>query len=103
MGGIVYTPQIGDGQTWQAVTRTSGVTYTNTTGKPIMLTRRLDSGAGGVSSVISVNGGSNFFLCTAYSGITSVSCCGSIIIPVGATYTITDSGSPATVNTTELR
>ena len=28
---------IGIGQTWQSVTRTAGVTYTNTTGRPIML------------------------------------------------------------------
>ena len=31
------TGGIGDGQTWQAVTRTGGVTYTNSTGKPIMV------------------------------------------------------------------
>jgi len=29
--------QIGVGQTWQTVTRTSGVTYQNTTGRPIMV------------------------------------------------------------------
>lgn len=29
--------QVGVGQTWQAVTRTSGTTYQNTTGKPIMV------------------------------------------------------------------
>jgi hypothetical protein len=28
---------IGDGQTWQTVTRSSGVSYQNTTGKPIMV------------------------------------------------------------------
>ena len=31
----VVSQVIGVGQTWQAVTRTSGTTYTNTTGKPI--------------------------------------------------------------------
>jgi hypothetical protein len=28
---------VGEGQTWQAVTRTAGVSYQNTTGKPIMV------------------------------------------------------------------
>lgn len=31
------TGSLGVGQTWQAVSRTAGTTYTNTTGKPIMV------------------------------------------------------------------
>jgi hypothetical protein len=35
---VALVPEgIGDGQTWQAVTRTAGVSYQNTTGKPIMV------------------------------------------------------------------
>jgi len=39
MGGQALTAMssLGYGQTWQTVTRTSGTTYYNTTGKPIVL------------------------------------------------------------------
>lgn len=48
---------IGNGQTWQSVTRTSGTTYQNTTGKPIMLAAsRSDGGPGTVNYQLSVNG-----------------------------------------------
>jgi hypothetical protein len=92
---------LGVNQTWQSVTRTSGVQYTNSTSRPIQLIRYINSTAGGIGSTIVMNG-VTIQLCSAYSGVTSVSCCGSIIIPPGATYTITDSGSP-TVSTWELR
>jgi hypothetical protein len=34
---VVIQPAIGVGQTWQSVSRSGGVTYQNTTGKPIMV------------------------------------------------------------------
>ena len=50
---------IGDGQTWQSVSRISGTTYQNTTGKPIMLAAsRSDGGPGFVNFELSVNGSS---------------------------------------------
>jgi hypothetical protein len=37
MSGISSPSGIGVGQTWQSVSRSSGTTYYNTTGKPIMI------------------------------------------------------------------
>jgi hypothetical protein len=77
---------LGDGQTWQAVTRTAGTTYTNTTGRPIALNF---CSSGGVSVTIAG--------VTSFGGGTQVQ---TYIIPTGATYIL--SATP-TVNTNELR
>lgn len=47
---------LGYGQTWQQVTRTSGVTYYNTKNKPIWLRITSTSGAGAQTDTITVNG-----------------------------------------------
>ena len=52
---------IGVGQTWQTVSRTSGVTYTNTTGKPIVISVQGSAAAvtiaiGGVGVVVPESG-----------------------------------------------
>jgi hypothetical protein len=97
---------IGDGQTWQNVTssRTMGTTYTNSTGKPIMLvayaTRNAVSSAGigitmnGILIPICFNTNSD-------GGNTSA---GSIIIPIGATYVLSVISEPlSTYSIYELR
>ena len=76
---------IGVGQTWQVVTRVSGTTYTNTTGKPIMLSFAANNTSGttvlvdGVT-VISVASSAYIFVVT-------------LIIPAGATYRATSAYS----------
>ena len=83
---ITIPDPIGVNQTWQAVTRSLGTTYTNTTGRPIMVSASVRNTAtaevGGV---------------TIFNSYT-VSCCGvpqisffplSFIVPAGATYKIT--------------
>jgi hypothetical protein len=77
---------LGYGQTWQAVTRTGGTTYYNTTGKPILL--NFCSGTG-VS--VTIAGLANF------GGGTQVH---TYIIPAGASYVL---NATPTVNTSELR
>ena len=56
-GGEALTAMssLGYGQTWQSVTRTSGTTYYNTTGKPIILTFYSTSTGGGGECSITVN------------------------------------------------
>ena len=78
---------IGYGQTWQSVTRTSGTTYYNTTGKPIMFnfSSNISSGANlvvnGVTVCRTASATANYGNFTA-------------IIPVGASYVFTlESGS----------
>ena len=89
---------LGYGQTWQVVTRTSGVTYYNTTGKPIFLCVTFTNAAGGTTG-ITVNG-----IGSGGGAIGTTSTVGSLysIIPTGSTYTITNTGSNTFVSA-ELR
>ena len=87
MGGQALTAMssLGYGQTWQAVTRTSGTTYYNTTGKPIVLVI-FPSGASssgniacnGINTCVYSNGGTAYVTYAQYS-----------IIPANQSYVIT--------------
>lgn len=72
-------------QTWQTVTRTSGTTYTNTTGKPITA-NIVASQAAGQSMSATVNGQAVGQLASSASNTVFVF---TIIIPNGATYVFT--------------
>lgn len=74
---------IGYGQTWQSVTRTSGTTYYNTTGKPITLVVQINISS---ASNVTVNGVLISLLsapASTYGSLTTV-------IPPGASYVVTD-------------
>lgn len=94
-------------QTYQAVTRTDGVTYTNSTGRPIFLTAHIIMSGNNVTSFaqVSINGGSNIEVVRIGGGaVPQTQGCGSIIIPVGATYVFTYQNlSGGTATTWELR
>ena len=97
---------IGYGQTEQAVARNSGATYYNTTGKPIFLTRTWNAGVGNNNMTISFNGRTAFQFGLGYSGSSGSGCSGSVLIPVGVSYTITDTASGGGINAltcTEIR
>jgi hypothetical protein len=98
--GTVAAP--GDAQTWQTVTRTSGTTYTNTTGKPIVGNYSVSASGASYACTASINGGTAFIIsqCALPSGFAIGA--GSIIIPPGATYVITTS-SGSISGATELR
>lgn len=82
---------IGSGQTWQLVTRNSGTTYTNTTGKPIMVVYNINGSTSAACGVdVSINGGANIRFVNHLAGTGPSAVAGSIIIPVGATYVFTD-------------
>jgi hypothetical protein len=75
---------LGYGQTWQTVTRTSGTTYYNTTGKPIQLI----VSASGASQSVSINvSGTAVITQQAASSATIIAA--SAIIPPGASYSAT--------------
>lgn len=106
MGGqaMVGMGTVGWGQTWQAVTRTSGTTYYNTTGKPIVVKADITGPTGAsIQTAITINGVSVGALAQAYtaSGGTYITT-GNIIIPPGASYVLTDSNI-TTRNTFEVR
>lgn len=80
---------LGYGQTWQSVTRTSGTTYYNTTGRPIQLMVTLNATSVCVPVVNGVSiAGSNY---SDNSGQVAVT--GSWIIPPSASYSITITGT----------
>ena len=88
MGGQALTAMssLGYGQTWQAVTRTSGTTYYNTTGKPIQVDMYQSSGGasswtatiGTYTTQINVNNSSSHFMPIVPPGV-SYSTTGSIV------------------------
>ena len=89
---------LGYGQTWQAVTRISGTTYYNNTGKPILL-QVTGAGVSGVGQVaINIQGVAMNVVVTS----AGVSYTGLILIPDGAYYTLTDTNI-ASRTTFELR
>lgn len=74
---------LGVGQTWQDVTasRAAGVNYTNTTGKPIVVTAQAGSTGSNSALALTTGGG----VVWAFS-VTGYSCSASIVVPNGATY-----------------
>ena len=86
---------IGVGQTWQVVTRTLGTTYTNSTGKPIMLIAYAQRNAVSSSTMtITINGSLVITFVTGTNSDGGNSAAGSIIIPNGDTYQL-NQGSEA--------
>lgn len=95
---------LGVGQTWQDVlsTRNVGTTYTNSTGKPIMIFIQNSSpGSGTSASTLTING---VQLGTIASGTLNVQTMGgSILIPAGATYSVAFTGTGSIAIWKELR
>ena len=97
---------IGVGQTWQSVTgsRALGTTYTNSTGRPIMVSMTVARTSDGANATLSVGG---VAACVAgggsvQSGFTLHSNF-SAIIPDSTTYVVTTSGSVSLTSWAELR
>lgn len=92
--------EIGVGQTWQDMTasRSTGVTYTNTTGKPILI-NIWSGGANFTSASLTVNS----IIIDSYSVNTSNGALAKIggLVPAGATYSV--AMSPAVSKWSELR
>ena len=82
---------LGYGQTWQAVTRNTGTTYYNTTGKPIIYSVFGSQTSTGSSANVqmSINGGANIQVLYQYVGSTTSAGVGQILIPPSASYTPT--------------
>ena len=83
---------IGYGQSWQLVTRTSGTTYYNDTGRPIEIKVQVVSNTSVTAQVtLTVNGASAGLIASCYGYTGNGTGCGTAIIPVGASYSLTDS------------
>jgi len=90
---------VGYGQTWQTVTRTSGTTYYNTTGRPILCQYTFNGGAS-LSGVFTVGGVAlpTFSTGTSTDGIQFVAFA---LVPAGMAYIFTTNGTY--VSSYELR
>ena len=92
---------IGVGQTWQNVkaSRSSGVTYTNSTGKPIFASASVGYSANATveGTVDGIYMGSNGVATSG--GVTQVC----LLIPNGSTYSFTSNNSGVFNSWTELR
>lgn len=84
-----YSDVIGSGQTWQNVkdSRASGTTYTNSTGKPIMVIVTVQ-GSSGVVMSCTVGGVVLAYAKDYFTGYTKEMPI-SFIVPAGATYSVT--------------
>lgn len=84
---VAQSTDLGVGQTWQNVTasRASGVTYTNNTGKPIMVALSVRDPSGGAGDVnITVGGVLVYSLLNISQGSSAVT----FIVPTGQTYRV---------------
>ena len=92
---------IGVNQTWQAPARAVGITYTNSSGKPITVTVVVTCTNAFTVQGLTING------VTVYAGSVNVATAGtgfSLIVPDGATYvTATNAGTITLVAWAELR
>lgn len=86
-----YEQQLGVSQSWQAPGRSSGVTYTNTTAKPIMVS--VEQAGGGTETTLVVDG---IRVAREYSSNSDGTICA--VVPPGSTYSFTGSA-----NVRELR
>jgi hypothetical protein len=104
VGGQALTAlsSIGYGQTWQTVSRSFGVTYYNTTGKPISAAVTIQAASAGANTwSITVNGvtlpqgggnsSANFYQLVPF------------IVPIGATYSFNNSSNSLITGCAELR
>lgn len=97
---LMSMQSLGCGQTWQDVkaSRAFGTTYYNTTGKPITLIVRPGSSSASLVISASINGGASFEFagCDLPSG--AARAVGSLVIPIGASYSITQSGGSGSIS-----
>ncbi len=87
----VLSGVIGIDQTWQNVTasRAMGTTYTNSTGKPIMLIAQANRSAVSSSGIsVTIDGVGPIPICNGTNSGGGNVAVGSIIIPIGATYVL---------------
>lgn len=92
---------IGVNQTWQTPSRAIGTTYTNSTGKPILVSITYSCNSGNSVQGLVING------TTVYAGsVTTAGYPGSftLLVPNGATYvTTTNAGTLTLISWNELR
>lgn len=90
---------VGDGQTWQNVasSRAFGTTYTNTTGKPIMVNVVAYNNTNSSWAILTPSVG-GVALADARAIVNQSAAYISFIVPAGSTYVINNTGTAAALN-----
>jgi len=91
---------LGYNQTWQSVTRSAGVTYTNSTGKPIVVALTVNTTSGTNEGNFQVGG---VIIYSWNNSATSFQSRLQIVIPVGATYVYNNINNSPFADWVELR
>jgi hypothetical protein len=101
---FVYAQSFGNGQTWQDVYafRAYSTTYTNSTHRPIMVNVVTNHATNNFSSLTALINGVSIMFANNSNSTGGASAAGCIIVPVGATYSITSNG-PSLRDWVELR
>lgn len=96
---------LGVSQTWQNVSRASGTTYYNTTGRSIFGVAGFNTLTNNMSITLSINGGTALTIASNFSGGSNYTgASGAYIIPPGASYVLTfNNVNGYAVYTQELR
>lgn len=101
---LLEAQPLGYGQTWQTVTRTTGTTYTNSTGRSIVVNLSVGSGAGAYGGIlVSINGGTPFVVAQSANNSGANYGNGSLVVPAGNTYAFSVSGNSSILAAQELR
>jgi hypothetical protein len=81
----------GDGQTYSNVTssRSAGTTYTNSTGKPILVIIRGSTGNNNLGTISATVGAVSISIFAADGSAGAYAAVGSFVVPNGATYSVT--------------
>lgn len=82
-------PAVGPNQTWQAVTRVAGTTYTNTTGRPIVVSTNCTASSSGTNTATVAGVVAAWGVVTAGGGQSNWM---TFIVPNGATYVVSTGG-----------
>lgn len=94
----------GDSQTWQDLTasRATGTTYTNTSGKALVLAGILGPTSGAFTIAVATVGGVPIY--STYAGVAGNYVAFNVVVPAGATYSVAPSnGTAVLVNWREMR
>jgi len=95
---------IGVNQTWQDVTasRAIGTTYTNSTGKPILVSMTFSCNVANTVQGLTING--VVVYCSGIQSVAGQPTGFTLLVPNGATYvTVTNGGTMTKITWTELR
>lgn len=99
---LMAMSSLGYGQVWKAVTRTTGVTYYNTTGKPICVSRIANNTNATATYITATINGFTFTIAFGLGATVTGGCSGFVVIPPNSSYLFSDVNNTSPASTQEL-